>query len=47
MEDDLHGNVKLFSTGRGNCGGAERMIDAGVMKNPKVDAVFRLHVSPK
>ena len=48
MEDDLHGNVKLFfQPAEETVGGAERMIDAGVMKNPKVDAVFGLHVSPE
>ena len=48
MEDDLHGNVKLFfQPAEETIGGAERMIKAGVMENPKVDAVFGLHVSPE
>lgn len=48
MEDNLHGNVKLFfQPAEETVGGAERMIEAGVMENPKVDAVFGLHVSPE
>ena len=43
----LRGNVKLFfqPDEEGN-GGAERMMAAGCMENPRVDAVFGVHVSP-
>ena len=48
METNLHGNVKLFfQPAEETVGGAERMIKDGVMENPKVDAVFGLHVSPE
>lgn len=48
MEANLHGNVKLFfQPAEETVGGAERMIEDGVMENPKVDAVFGLHVSPE
>lgn len=48
MEENLHGNVKLFfQPAEETVGGAKRMIEAGVMENPKVDAVFGLHVSPE
>ncbi|MDG6904500.1 MAG: amidohydrolase [Nitrososphaerota archaeon] len=44
---DLHGTVKfLFQPAEedGGIGGAKPMIRAGVMKNPKVDYVFGLHI---
>lgn len=45
--EELHGNVKFFfqPDEEGN-GGAQRMIQAGCMENPKVDAVFGAHVDP-
>lgn len=46
--DELHGSVKfLFQPAEedGGKGGAEPMIEAGAMKNPKVDFVFGLHIS--
>jgi len=47
MRDDLPGTVKfLFQPAEEGPGGAEPMIAAGVMENPKVDAVFGLHVFP-
>lgn len=46
MEDDLEGNVKLFfQPAEETVGGARPMVEAGVMEDPKVDAVFGLHVS--
>lgn len=43
----LRGNVKLFfQPAEESYGGAERMIAAGCMENPHVDAVFGLHVAP-
>jgi len=46
--DDLYGQVKfLFQPAEevGGKGGAKPMIDGGVMKEPKVDYVFGLHIS--
>ena len=46
-KDELHGTVKfLFQPAEehGGRGGAMPMIEAGVMKNPKVDFVFGLHI---
>lgn len=46
MEEKLMGNVKLFfQPAEETVGGAKPMIKAGVMENPKVHAVFGLHVS--
>lgn len=43
--DSFAGCVKLFfQPAEETVGGAKRMIEAGVMENPKVDAVFGLHV---
>ncbi len=43
----LHGCVKLlFQPDEEGDGGARRMIDAGCMENPHVDAVFGAHVTP-
>lgn len=43
--DQLHGNVKFFfQPNEEGDGGAERMIQAGCMKNPDVDAVFGTHI---
>ncbi len=48
MEEKLKGNVKLFfQPAEETVGGAKPMIKAGVMENPKVHAVFGLHVSTK
>ena len=45
--DELHGNVKFFfQPNEEGPGGAERMIQAGCMKNPDVDAVFGTHIVP-
>ena len=47
MRDDLPGTVKfLFQPAEEGPGGAAPMIEAGVMENPTVDAVFGLHVFP-
>ncbi|WP_026477606.1 M20 metallopeptidase family protein [Alkaliphilus transvaalensis] len=46
MKTQLKGNVKLlFQPAEETVGGAKPMIQEGVMENPKVDAVFGLHVS--
>lgn len=45
---DILGTVKLFfQPAEERPGGALPMIEAGVMENPKVDAVFGLHVFPE
>ena len=43
---ELHGNVKFFfQPDEEGSGGAERMVKAGCLQNPKVDAVFGGHSS--
>jgi amidohydrolase len=50
MRKDIHGTVKfIFQPAEeglppGEKGGAEEMVKEGVMENPKVDAVFGLHI---
>jgi len=45
MKDQLHGNVKLmFQPAEEAEGGAKRMIEAGILENPKVDAAFGIHL---
>ncbi len=48
MRDELEGTVKLiFQPGEEkNPGGASLMIEAGVLENPKPEAIFALHVYP-
>jgi amidohydrolase len=47
MRADLPGTVKfIFQPAEEGPGGAEPMVKAGVLDNPKVDAVFGLHVFP-
>src|SRR5918995_518720 len=52
MKDRLPGTVKvLFQPAEeglppGEVGGAEQMVKEGVLENPKVDAIFGLHVMP-
>ncbi len=44
-EDELEGNVKLvFQADEEGFTGAKKMINAGVLKNPKVDAAMAIHV---
>lgn len=56
MKDDLPGSVRFifqpaeetpadFEPDGTNVWGAKQMVQQGVMDNPKVDAVFGLHVS--
>ncbi|WP_342646042.1 amidohydrolase [Mucilaginibacter sp. CSA2-8R] len=51
MKNDLHGTVKfIFQPSEegppfGEEGGAELMIKEGVLQNPKVDAIFGLHIN--
>ncbi len=45
---DFSGTIKLmFQPNEEGAGGALQLIDKGVMKNPRVDAVFGLHVNPR
>lgn len=45
IRDRIHGNIKLlFQPAEETVGGAKPMIEEGVLENPKVDAVFGLHV---
>ncbi|MDR0567675.1 MAG: amidohydrolase [Spirochaetaceae bacterium] len=45
LKDRLAGNVKLmFQPGEETTGGAEPMIQAGVLENPNVDAAFGCHL---
>lgn len=47
-KEHLPGNVKLlFQPAEETVGGAKPMIQAGVLENPRVDAVFGLHVAPE
>ena len=46
-KDELEGNIKLFfQPNEEGDGGAVRMIEAGCMENPHVDAVFYGHCTP-
>ena len=45
LKDEISGNIKFaFQPAEENQGGAEPMIKAGILENPKVDAAFGLHV---
>jgi len=47
VRERIPGTIKLiFQPAEEGPGGAEPMIKAGVMENPKVDAIFGLHVFP-
>ncbi|MDO5516407.1 MAG: M20 family metallopeptidase [Clostridium sp.] len=48
-EDEINGKIKLIFQPCEECapGGAEMMIDDGVLENPKVDAILVLHVDNK
>ena len=45
-EDELEGTVKfMFQPDEEGLTGAQAMIDAGVMENPKVDGAFGMHIT--
>lgn len=47
MKDRLQGNVKfIFQPAEEQYGGAQRMIEAGALKNPEVHSVIALHIWP-
>lgn len=42
--DKIKGTIKLiFQPGEESAGGAKRMVEDGVLENPKVDAIFGIH----
>ena len=51
MKNEIHGTVKFIfqpaeeGAPKGEEGGAELMVKEGVLENPKVDAIFGLHIS--
>ncbi len=46
LQSHIPGNVKfLFQPAEEGLGGAEAMIQAGAMRDPKVDAIFGMHIS--
>ena len=48
LRSELRGNVKLlFQPDEEGDGGARRMIEAGCLENPRVDALFGAHVDPE
>lgn len=45
LKSDLEGNVKFaFQPGEEASGGAEKMINEGILENPKVDMAFGIHL---
>lgn len=48
LRDKIKGNIKLiFQPAEEGPGGALYMIKDGVMENPKIDAIFGLHIHPE
>ncbi len=50
MRDRIHGSVKLIfqpCEERHDCKGAKWLVENGVLENPKVSAIFALHVFPE
>jgi len=46
MKDEISGTIKfIFQPAEEGPGGADTMVEAGVLKNPDVDAIFGLHVT--
>ena len=47
LKDELDGNVKLcFQPAEETVGGADLMVEDGILENPKVDYVIGMHVEP-
>ncbi|MDD4583688.1 MAG: M20 family metallopeptidase, partial [Eubacteriales bacterium] len=47
-KDKIKGSVKfIFQPAEETTGGAERMIDAGCLKDPKVQSIYGFHVKPE
>lgn len=48
LQNEIKGQVKfIFQPAEERLNGAQRMIRAGCLENPKVDAIFALHVDPE
>ena len=50
LKEHLQGNIKLIfqpCEERHDCGGAKKLVEKGVLKNPDVSAIFGLHVFPE
>lgn len=50
LKDHLQGNIKLIfqpCEERHDCDGARKLVEAGVLKDPDVSAIFGLHVYPE
>lgn len=50
LKNQLLGNVKLIfqpSEERTDCDGAKKLVECGVLENPKVEAIFGLHMFPE
>ncbi|MDQ7056907.1 MAG: amidohydrolase, partial [Persephonella sp.] len=50
LKEHLQGNIKLIfqpCEERHDCGGAKALVEAGVLQNPEVSAIFGLHVLPE
>ena len=50
MRDRIHGSVKLIfqpCEERHDCKGAKWLVENGILENPKVSAIFALHVFPE
>jgi amidohydrolase len=47
MRDKVKGNIKwIFQPGEEGFGGGKLMVEAGILEDPKVDAIFAAHVFP-
>lgn len=45
LRENIHGTIKLvFQPAEEGMGGAERMIEAGILENPKVDTTLSMHL---
>ena len=49
MRDELNGNIKLCfqPAEEASSGGAQQMVEEGLLENPKVDFAMALHVVPQ
>ncbi len=50
LKEHLQGNVKLIfqpCEERMDCDGAKKLVEEGVLENPKVDAIFGIHMFPE
>jgi amidohydrolase len=47
FQNDLHGNIKfVFQPAEESSGGAKKMVEDGVLENPKVNAALGMHIWP-